>query len=317
MNSASHPHLDLNLVRWNDEYSGRFSAVEEYGTQFDLQWKLAQEGAENYQKHPGADVTDDYIDDRVYEWTGQHPQGGGLRDASAGSRRLDRIIDPNLILGKKCLDLCCGMGRWTRTMQRLGAASVLSVDASAHAIKSVSRFNADVRQVDLFSLPKQFPDMIGAFDFVCFWGVAMCTHDPKLAFEIAASTVAPGGSLYLMVYADGGLHGWRSTQAQRKRFHAMQSSEEKLKYVKDVATFDWGNDYSLIDNIRNFIFRYIGMPAYSPLGVLDMLSPSYNWVIPRQTANNWFAQQNFETVVLLNDREFRPCAYHMLGRKKP
>jgi len=157
--------------------------------------------------------------------------------------------------------------------------------------------------------------MLGAFDFVCFWGVAMCTHDPKLAFEIAASTVTPGGWLYLMVYADRGLHSWRSTQAQRKRFHSLSSLEEKLDYVKKVSSLAWGNDYSLLDNIRNALFRLAGRSGFPWLGVLDMLSPSYNWVIPYRTAYNWFRRQGFDPVIHLNHRQFRPCAYHFLGRK--
>lgn len=311
----AHPHFDLNLVIWDDRYSGQFAPLADYDNQFDLQWKLAQEGAAAYQQHPGADISDTYIDDRIYEWTGIHPKGGGLRDSSAGSRKLDHSIDPNLIKDKRCLDLCCGMGRWTRVMQRLGARSVLSVDASPNAINSVTRFNANVRQIDLFALPKDHPDMLGAFDFVCFWGVAMCTHDPKLAFEIAASTVAPGGWLYLMVYADGGLHSWRSTQAQRKRFHSLGSQEERLDYVKKVSSLAWGNDYSLLDNIRNALFRLAGRPGFHLLGILDMLSPSYNWVIPYRTAHNWFRCQGFDPVIHLNCRQFRPCAYHILGKK--
>jgi len=98
-----HPHFDLNLVVWDDKYSGQFTPPADYNNQFDLQWRLALEKANGYQEHPGADISDTYIDDRIYEWTGIHPKGGGFRDSSAGSRKLDHPVDPNLIKDKHCL----------------------------------------------------------------------------------------------------------------------------------------------------------------------------------------------------------------------
>ncbi|MGE4290659.1 MAG: class I SAM-dependent methyltransferase [Desulfovibrio sp.] len=200
------PHFDQNRLVWKDEYSGIYEAPA-YNEQFELQWRLALNDSE-YANTPGSSTDDRYINDRVYEWTGIHPDGrNSFHDPSMGSRVMGKTVEPKLIKGKKCLDLCCGHGRWTRVFQKLGAAEVLSTDISASALEATSRYNPNIREVDVMQIPQKTPDLMGQFDFTNFWGVAMCTHDPKVAFENAASTVAPGGSIFLMVYAPQGIHG--------------------------------------------------------------------------------------------------------------
>jgi 2-polyprenyl-3-methyl-5-hydroxy-6-metoxy-1,4-benzoquinol methylase len=101
------------------------------------------------------------------------------------------LIGPGLIEGRDCIDVGCGMGRWTRVMQALGARSVLSVDLSDSALVSVSRFNPKVLRADIMTIPEQHPELVGQFDFANFWGVGMLTHDPRQAFMSGASTSAP------------------------------------------------------------------------------------------------------------------------------
>ena len=154
------PHFDENRVIWKDEYSGEYETPETgYSEQFDLQWNLALKNLDGYYETPGASVEDNYIDDRVYEWAGTHPGNIGDYDASTGSRPMDHKVDPALIKGKKCADFGCGIGRWTRTIQRLGAASVLSVDMSESALKSVSRFNDNVMKASVMTLDKDHPEL--------------------------------------------------------------------------------------------------------------------------------------------------------------
>ncbi|MDQ4049478.1 MAG: class I SAM-dependent methyltransferase [Actinomycetota bacterium] len=315
--AATNPHFAENRVVWSDDLSGRYQPPPRpYGEQFELQWKLALERHPQYSNHPGADLDADYINDRIYEWTGIHPDGGGFHDESAGSRVLDHPLDPDLIRNRECIDIGCGMGRWTKTMLALGARSVLSIDASESALRSVSEFNPRVMRADVMDLPTQHPELKGRFDFGCFWGVAMCTHDPRRAFLSAASVVKPGGSLYLMVYAPEGLHGRALTNIQRRVFNRLTTVEERLAFVTHVSERRWHSAYPLTENLKNKLRNLLGRPkGGGPLGVLDMLQPFYNWVIPLEVVEGWVRDGGFTTMQVLNEFETPKAAYHVLATK--
>lgn len=316
MGSITNPHFDENLLEWSDDLSGRYPPPPRpYSEQFDLQWKLALEDYPPFLNHPGADLDPEYINDRIYEWTGNHPLGESFHDASAGTRVLDHPLDVKLIRGRDCIDVGCGMGRWTKTMQALGARSVLSIDASESAIRSVSRFNDLVMRADLMDLPIQHPELVGGFDFACFWGVAMCTHDPREAFLSAASVVKPGGSMYLMVYAPEGINGRALTNSQRRAFHKLSSVEDRLAFVTHVYERRWDSGYPLRDNLKNRLRNLLRRPKGGAIGVLDMLQPFYNWVIPLEVIERWVRLGGFSTMQLLNDSESPKAAYHVLATK--
>jgi SAM-dependent methyltransferase len=170
-------------------------------------------------------------------------------------------------------------------------ANVASVDISEHALKSTGRFNRDVRRLDIFDMPKH-PELREAFDFTLCWGVVMCTHDPKQGFEYVASTVKPGGSLYVMVYAPT-YHSSDAVRELRRRFHhECQTIESKIHFTFEVAQHP--------DNAINY---------------LDMLNTFYNWTIPEDVVHGWYRQSGFSDVVTLNRHEPNNCAWHVLGRK--
>ena len=309
------PHFDQNRIVWHDAYSGEY-APPAYDNEFELQWKLALQGDPDYFNNPGACTDDRYIEDRVYEWTGKHPSlGNRFFDSSMGIRVLDTPIDPAWIAGKKCVDLGCGMGRWTRTMQRIGAREVLSIDASDSALKSTGRFNPNLLKADLLNLPQEHPELGGQFDFGNMWGVAMCTHDPQKTFRSAAFTVKPGGRLYLMVYAPEGHHGLPSTNTARRKFHALHSAEQKLAFVDHLYHRQWDSDFPLVDNCKNVLKNILGHPKGNKVGILDTLEPFYNWVIPLEVIEAWMKQNGFSRMVVLNAGEKPKCAYHVLGIK--
>jgi SAM-dependent methyltransferase len=310
------PHFDEDRLVWSDDLSGRYAPPPRgYSDQFDLQWKLALESHPGYVDHPGADLDDEYIQDRIYEWTGVHPNGSGFHDASAGTRVLDHPLDAGLIRERECVDIGCGMGRWTKTMQALGARSVLSIDASESAIESVSQFNPNVLRADIMELPTEHPELAERFDFACFWGVAMCTHDPRKAFLSAASVVRPGGSLYLMVYAPEGINGRRLTNVQRRKFSRLQSVEDRLAYVDQVYERRWDPAYPLHENVKNKLRDLLRRPKGGQIGVLDMLQPFYNWVIPLETIEGWVRDGGFASMKVLNEHESPKAAYHVLATK--
>jgi 2-polyprenyl-3-methyl-5-hydroxy-6-metoxy-1,4-benzoquinol methylase len=303
------PHFDHDRIVWDDRYSGQYEPVA-YDRQFDDQWRLFLEGARGFHDHTGVETTDPYIEDRIYELTGvtdflSRRRYGGLYPLVNAARRLvsgqpARDIGGRLVLepkfpidyfkGKRSIDIGCGAGRWTRVLLELGA-SVKSVDMSEHGLKSTRRFNPDVEQVDIFSL-KSRTVLNEAFDFAICWGVVMCTHDPKVAFENVASTVRPGGDLYVMVYAPT-YHASDFVTQHRKFYHAnLTTFQEKLDYA-----------YKISDTPENAI------------NLLDMLNTFYNWTIPEEVIVNWYTSNGFKDVKILNRNEQHFCGYHVLGRK--
>lgn len=304
------PHFDHDRVIWSDDYSGLYQPVE-YSRQFDDQWKLFLEKRIGFHRHTGVETTDPYIDDRIYELTGVRgylerrrygqlfPLVNGFRSVLGLDKRRDiggrLYLEPKFQIdyfkGKRCLDIGCGAGRWTRTLLALGA-SVKSVDVSPHALRSTRRFNDDVEVLNLFDIQDRRPDLHEAFDFTLCWGVVMCTHDPKIAFENVARTVKPDGQLYTMIYAPT-YHASSFVRQARRHYHTMlKNMEEKLSYA-----------YQIADCPENAI------------NVLDMLNTFYNWTVPEDVIHNWYRQHGYVDIRTLNKNEANPCAYHVLGTK--
>ena len=304
------PHFDHNRIIWSDEYSGQYYPVE-YSRQFDDQWRLFLERRSGFCKHTGVETSDPYIDDRIFELTGvegylTRRQYGflypvvrrvrHLRERSesrdiGGRLHLDPKFPIDYFKDKRCLDIGCGAGRWTRTLLALGAR-VKSVDVSPHALRSTRRFNHDVEALNLFDIIDRRPDLHEAFDSTLCWGVVMCTHDPKVAFQNICRTVKPGGQLYSMVYAPT-YHNSPFVLENRRRYHTeLKTLEEKLQYA-----------YQIADRPENAI------------NLFDMLNTFYNWTIEEEVVRHWYHSNGFRNIVTLNKNEQNKCAYHILGTK--
>jgi len=310
------PHFDDGLLVWKDEYSGRYLPPPAgYAEQFDLQWRLYLEGTRGFVRASGASIDEQAIADRIFEWTGRRERCDAPPLSRNGVRPLDHPLDVDLIRDKECIDIGCGLGRWTRTMQQLGAKSVLSIDMSASALAGVRRFNSDVLEADVTEIPAQHPELVNRFDFANLWGVAMCTHDPWKTFMSAAVTVKAGGALYLMVYAPEGMHGTAITNLRRQHFFHLGSLEERLAYVDRVYHRRWESALPVSENFKNVLRNIMSRPKGSKIGVLDMLEPFYNWVIPFAVIEGWARKAGFSTMRLLNEFEPRKCAHHVLMLK--
>lgn len=301
----ANPHFDHNRILWEDAYSGDYQPVR-YEEQFDGQWKLFLEGKEGFVKHTGVDTSDVFIDDRIADLTGHGgflerlKSGPGIQklaeeEASrdiGGRLHLDPKFSLNHFRGKRCLDIGCGAGRWTRTLMALGA-TVKSVDLSEHGLQSTLQFNSDVERLDLFDIIPNRSDLHEAFDFTLCWGVVMCTHDPLLAFENVVKTTRPGGEIYLMVYAPT-YHASEYVLTARRRFHReCRTDQEKLDFAYALAGEDRAN----------------------AINYLDMLNTFYNWTINEATIRGWCTLFGLNEPLFLNAAEPHKGAHHVLIKK--
>lgn len=310
------PHFDDGILIWNDALSGRYDPPESgYAEQFDLQWKLYSDG--HFQRSVDASTDESAIADRIYELTHQHPNGSQSYLPSNGSRPLDVPLDVSLIRDKRCIDVGCGLGRWTSTMLALGAKSVLSVDMSASGLAGLKKFNDQTLRANLMELTLEHPELVDEFDFAMCWGVVMFTHDPLRAFLNAAATVKPGGAFYLEVYAPEGMHGTAVVNLRRKHFAQLQTVEEKFAYLDIVHDRHWDSNLPLTENLKNQLRNFLRRPQGSRIGTLDMLLPFYNWVIPLDVIQIWMRKAGFTRVQLLNEFDTKKCGYHVLGIKGP
>jgi len=303
------PDFDDGLVVWDDHYSGRYQPVE-YDLQFDDQWRLFLEGKTGFHDHTGVETTTPYIDDRIFELTGvkgvleRKAQGAAYPVITAfrrlfGQERRRNVggrlyLEPKFPLdyfqGKRCLDVGCGAGRWTKTLMALGG-KVVSADVSRHALISTRRFNPDTSRLDIFDVPNR-PDLHQAFDFTLCWGVVMCTHDPLTAFRNVAMTVKPGGSLYVMVYAPT-YHSSDAVRDMRRKFH---------------------RECTTIQDKIDFVFQVAQDPA-NAINYMDMLNTFYNWTIPEDVVYGWYRNSGFTDIKTLNKEERYKAAWHVLGRR--
>ena len=123
------------------------------------------------------------------------------------TRRLDLIgFDRGFFKGKVCLDAGCGGGRNTIAMARLGAAEAHGIDIGAAGVadareRAATLPNVTFQQASVEAIP--YPDE--TFDVVWCAGVLMHVGNDEKALDELSRVLKPGGLLYMLVYATGGM----------------------------------------------------------------------------------------------------------------
>ena len=170
-------------------------------------------------------------------------------------------------------------------------------------------------KANILKLPEEHPELKGQFDASAnLWGWQVYRTTPKGFAERSLYSEA-GRRSYLMVYAPEGPHNWQTTNIMRRKFHALKTVEERLAMVDRVYDRAWDADYPLYDNLKNVARNLLGRYKGYKIGILDMLEPTYNWVIPLDVIEGWMKQNGFSRVKVLNPNEKHKCAHHVLGVK--
>lgn len=123
------------------------------------------------------------------------------------ARRLELAeVGTEFLQGKRALDAGCGGGRNAIGMARLGAAEVVGIDIGENGIADARKRaegidNVSFQVASLADIP--FPD--AHFDVVWCAGVLMHTADEMKVLGELSRVLRPGGTVYFLVYATGGM----------------------------------------------------------------------------------------------------------------
>ncbi|MGN3974573.1 class I SAM-dependent methyltransferase [Tsuneonella sp. SYSU-LHT278] len=123
------------------------------------------------------------------------------------TRRLELSgMGTEFLKGARALDAGCGGGRNAIAMARLGASQVHGIDIGERGIedarvRAAGLDNVTFQVASLTDIP--FPD--AHFDVVWCAGVLMHTADESRVLAELARVLRPGGMIYFLVYATGGM----------------------------------------------------------------------------------------------------------------
>lgn len=116
--------------------------------------------------------------------------------------------------GKTCLDAGCGGGRYSAAMASFGAR-VTGCDLSFRGLKDARQRTVSENRPDFVqSSVLELPLATSKFDFVCCSGVLHHTVNADAGAKQLFRVLKPGGTLYLLMYATGGVR-WPTILAMR------------------------------------------------------------------------------------------------------
>ncbi len=157
-------------------------------------------------------------------------------------------FDLSWFKGKSCLDAGCGGGRYCIAMAREGASEVVGIDVGVEGLEDARKRAADYRQLSfreasVLELP--FDD--ARFDFVFCSGILHHTTDPEKGFKELCRVLKPGGKIFLLLYATGGVR-WPAVMDFRECLKDV--SNETLKKVMIEDAMPPNKIRTLIDDLK-------------------------------------------------------------------
>jgi SAM-dependent methyltransferase len=251
-----------------------------------------------------------YADSFGYQW--RQFRKTQLDDASRNFSEPDFIkkvgVKPQDLMGKRVLDVGCGMGRFAEVATRWGA-SVVGIDLSAAA--EVAAENLKDRdfvafQADVFALPF-LPE---TFDFIYSMGVLHHTPDCEKAFKALPQYLKPGGTIAIWLYS--GYNKWyRFSDQYRKVTHRMSARTLHRVFRVAVPLFYWlergVSVVPLVGKPSAGLVRHIFPVNRQPdaearvLDTLDWYSPKYQSKHTYEQVFRWFESCGLEQLTVGND----------------
>ena len=257
--------------------------IEHTRRSFDLQWKKSKERGEYNHFDPA------------------------FRERLVGLFLHDVMMPASAFNGMRVLDAGCGVGRWTYAMSQLGA-HVTAIDYNDEAAKTTLEHfrnhpSVRVMQADIHRLPFR----PGSFDFVFSWGVLHHTGDTRRAFDKLVPLVAPGGTLFVMLYEYyNPMKLWISDQVRR---WTVPMDRERLYRLCELAAR--ACSYRAI---RYSLKPFIDI-GWSAEGNYDSFAKALNHHHTAEEVHQWFTEAGFREVAVNGSRALQnPVLRMMQGR---
>lgn len=256
--------------------------------------------------------SDEYVASFSFQWKthARYYHGPAQREGTEATLRKLHIT-PELVRGKRVLDVGCGAGRFSEVMSRWGA-EVVAIDLSmaVYAARQNLQDRAGVTFVhaDLFKLP--FP--AAYFDVILAWGVLHHTPDTREAFRAVARHLKTEGTMAVYIYGRS-----KSPRVRVLSFYRGLTSRlpARLLYAlcQIAGPMYYATKLPLIGNILRTLLPISRQPDWRlrVLETFDQYSPRYVWYHTFPEVQQWFVEAG-----MTETRVYDPPIY-AVGRLPP
>jgi len=195
-------------------------------------------------------------------------------------------INPEWFDGKFCLDVGCGIGRWTYALSKLGA-EVVAFDFSNTGIRLTKKSTKGyLLKADLLKMP--FREKL--FDFIISWGVLHHTPNTEISFRKLVPLLKENGIIFIAVYE------WKNP------FKLLVCDILRKIMSKFSKRTIWKFSYLLTNLARNKIIYSIGSTFMffnrSQIDNYDCYSTPINHYHREEDVIEWFRENKLRNIKL-------------------
>lgn len=164
-------------------------------------------------------------------------------DCADALRDIQFWLGDDFIDGKNVVDAGSGSGLHSLCMFRLGAGKIVSFDYDQESVNTTRSLwkkcgcptTWEVRQGSV--LDDVFISSLGTYDVVYSWGVLHHTGDMWQAMDNACRLLAPGGTLFVSLYAKG--PRYEADLALKRKYNNASPFGKKMMTYRWIANLMW------------------------------------------------------------------------------
>ena len=165
-------------------------------------------GLSSEKKYKDVGIPEGSIDFLIAEYERKYNKH--LLESCDTQKRVGGLFIPyDTLVGKKVLDVACGMG-WASINLAFNGCDVSAIDLTPNGVEFTRAYaksrNLNVSVSEMSAENIGFPD--NNFDFVLGWGFIMHTESPSQALKEMVRVTKPGGKIVLYFYYKHSLTFW-------------------------------------------------------------------------------------------------------------